>query len=226
MTEKEWLACADPMPMLKCLRGKASDRKARLFIVACCRRVWHAFDDEDYRQAAVEVAERHADGLADDDDLEASFWDLTDGEPHRAADCCTNLAVCAFDEPDDGVECALLAIFEATLHAYAEDYDHQEEIERAEGAAQAGLLRCIFADPSGEAAIAPSLRTATVVSLAEGVYEKRHLPGGELDQARLAVLSDALEEAGCDDEGILAHLRSPGPHVRGCWALDLILDKE
>jgi hypothetical protein len=48
------------------------------------------------------------------------------------------------------------------------------------------------------------------------------LHSGHLDNARLAVLSDALEEAGCDD-AILSHLRSPGPHVRGCWAVDLCL---
>ena len=41
----------------------------------------------------------------------------------------------------------------------------------------------------------------------------------------LTVLADALEEAGCTNADILLHLRSPGPHVRGCWALDLILGK-
>jgi hypothetical protein len=40
------------------------------------------------------------------------------------------------------------------------------------------------------------------------------------------VLADALEDAGCSDAGLLGHLRSPGPHVRGCWALDLVLGKE
>ena len=49
---------------------------------------------------------------------------------------------------------------------------------------------------------------------------------GHLDPVRLAILADALEEAGCNSIDILAHLRSPGPHVRGCWALDLILGKE
>jgi hypothetical protein len=48
---------------------------------------------------------------------------------------------------------------------------------------------------------------------------------GTLDNDRLAVLSDALEEAGCDDADLLDHLRSPGPHVRGCWVLDLLLGK-
>jgi len=62
--------------------------------------------------------------------------------------------------------------------------------------------------------------------------------GGTLDNARLAVLSDALEEAGCDDAGLLMHLRGEewhqpsggglckrptGPHWRGCWAVDCVL---
>jgi hypothetical protein len=62
-----------------------------------------------------------------------------------------------------------------------------------------------------------------VTSLAAGAYEERSLPSGHLDPLRLAVLADALEEAGCADGGLLGHLRAPGPHVRGCWALDLIL---
>jgi hypothetical protein len=48
---------------------------------------------------------------------------------------------------------------------------------------------------------------------------------GMLDPARLAVLADALEEVGCEDEQILAHLRGPGPHSRGCWVVDMLLGK-
>jgi hypothetical protein len=42
---------------------------------------------------------------------------------------------------------------------------------------------------------------------------------------RLPILADALEDAGCDSAKVLAHLRGEGPHVRGCWAVDLILGK-
>jgi hypothetical protein len=48
------------------------------------------------------------------------------------------------------------------------------------------------------------------------------LPRG-LDVARLAVLADALEDPGCADADLLSHLRGPGMHVRGCWAVDLLL---
>jgi hypothetical protein len=64
-----------------------------------------------------------------------------------------------------------------------------------------------------------------VVRLAQAAYEERHLPAGTLDDGRLAVLADALEEAGCTDTDIVGHLRGPGPHVRGCWPVDLCLGK-
>jgi hypothetical protein len=68
--------------------------------------------------------------------------------------------------------------------------------------------------------------TPTVNRLAEAAYEERSLPEGTLDAARLAILADALEDAGCTDTDILGHLREPGPHVRGCWAVDRVLAKE
>jgi hypothetical protein len=70
-----------------------------------------------------------------------------------------------------------------------------------------------------------ALRTPLVVSLAESAYQERLLPSGRLDRQRLAVLADALEEAGAGGD-LLAHMRSAGPHIRGCWAVDLVLGKE
>lgn len=67
--------------------------------------------------------------------------------------------------------------------------------------------------------------TPTVLSLARPAYDERRADG-TLFPDRLAVLADALEDAGCDNADVLRHLRSPGPHARGCWALDLTLGKE
>jgi hypothetical protein len=62
--------------------------------------------------------------------------------------------------------------------------------------------------------------------LAAAAYADRLLPSGQLDRAKLAVAADALEDAGCTDPELLGHLRGPGPQVRGCWAVDLVLGKE
>ncbi len=91
--------------------------------------------------------------------------------------------------------------------------------------AQAALLRDIVGNPYRPSTLAPVFQTPEVLTLARAAYGERGLPGGHLDPGRLAVLSDALEELGCEDDALLAHLRSPGPHVRGCWALDLIIGK-
>jgi hypothetical protein len=84
------------------------------------------------------------------------------------------------------------------------------------------LVRDAFAFPR-RGPFLDAWRTPTVVSLGRAAYDERQLPSGELAPDSLAVLSDALEESGFDDTAILDHLRSPGPHVRGGWALDLCL---
>ena len=62
MTEVEWFSCNDPEPMLRFLRGRVSERKLRLFAVACCRRVQHACpDDEQDAIRLVDLAESYAD---------------------------------------------------------------------------------------------------------------------------------------------------------------------
>jgi hypothetical protein len=68
-------------------------------------------------------------------------------------------------------------------------------------------------------------RDSLVVNLAKAAYDNRLLPSGHLDPARLAVLADALEDASCQEPQILEHLRGEGPHVRGCWVVDLLLGK-
>ena len=62
--------------------------------------------------------------------------------------------------------------------------------------------------------------------LAEAIYEARRLPEGTLDNAQLAILADALLDAGCENEALIQHCRSAGPHVLGCWAIDLVLGRE
>jgi hypothetical protein len=96
----------------------------------------------------------------------------------------------------------------------------------AESAHQSALARDIFGHPFQQTR---PLRTwtgwngGTVAKLAQAAYEHRELPAGLLNSTRLAILADALEEAGCDDQFVLGHLRSGGEHIRGCWAVDALL---
>lgn len=81
--------------------------------------------------------------------------------------------------------------------------------------------RCFCGNHFGPAPVEPAWlawNDGIVVKMAQGIYDDRAFD-------RQPVLTDALEEAGCDDADILAHCRQPGEHVRGCWVLDLFLGK-
>jgi hypothetical protein len=67
VNEADWQDSTDPQAMLDRLRGRASERKLRLFVGACCRRIGDALPPEG--RAAVAVAERLADGLASEPPL-------------------------------------------------------------------------------------------------------------------------------------------------------------
>jgi hypothetical protein len=90
--------------------------------------------------------------------------------------------------------------------------------ERLELTAHAGLLRDLFGNPFRPVTIDPTGLTPNVVMLARSFYHDRNFAG-------LPILADALEESGCTSPDLLDHLRGPGPHVLGCWALDTVLNK-
>jgi hypothetical protein len=105
---------------------------------------------------------------------------------------------------------------------YAGDEDPARDNELA---AQTALLHDIF---RAQPVIDPAWlrwRESTISRLSQAIYEERQLPSGNLDATRLAILGDALSEAGCSDEGIIEHLRKPGSHVRGCFAVDALLGR-
>jgi hypothetical protein len=92
----------------------------------------------------------------------------------------------------------------------------------AERDAQADLVRDIFGNPFRFPRFDPAWLTcndACAVKLAKGIYEERAFD-------RLPILADALEDAGCTDPDFLGHCRSAGRHVRGCWVIDRLLDKQ
>jgi hypothetical protein len=101
--------------------------------------------------------------------------------------------------------------------------------KQAEERVQAALLRDIFGNPFRPSPPLPPAVLAwsdrVVQRLAQAAYDERRLPEGTLNPSRLAILADALLDAGGEDESLLEHLRSPGPHVRGCWAVDAVLSR-
>jgi hypothetical protein len=217
MTEAEWLASTNPEAMLESLGRSASARKLRLFSCACCRRNWHHIWLPQCREA-VEVAERYADGDADADRLELAYQYADPGcyggrpTPQEGA-----LHVAARDPFEGAKNCASHSV---------DDLCPGGAHWASEFAAQAVLLRDIFGNPFHPVRLAPAWRSPTVMSLAQAAYDERLLPSGHLDPARLAVLADSLEEAGCSEQAVLDHLRHPGAHVRGCWSVDLLLARE
>jgi hypothetical protein len=85
---------------------------------------------------------------------------------------------------------------------------------------QAVFGRDIFPGPERDPVFLPKWRTSTVRDLAQVIYND-----GADD--RLPILADALMDAGCDSDDVLAHCRDlKQVHVRGCWVVDLVLDKE
>jgi hypothetical protein len=225
MTEAEWISCADPRLMLGFLRGRAGDRKLRLFAVACCRRIWDLLPDERCR-SALEIAERFADGLTSLETLREAHWG----------------AILSYDSYYDHDESARFTGRESAAAAVAGacwiDKDGHLGLDdvvdncyglgrlstgwrnggRIEFLRQCRDIRDIFGDPFRTLRLAPAWLTSEVVTIACTMYDAR-------DFDRLPELADALQRGGCDDAALLAHCHATRTHVRGCWALDAVLGK-
>jgi hypothetical protein len=92
-------------------------------------------------------------------------------------------------------------------------------VSHGETVIHADLLRDIFGNPFRSVALDRAWLTSTVVALARGIYADRAFD-------RMTILADALQDAGCDNEDVLNHCRVEGPHVRGCWVIDLLTGRE
>jgi hypothetical protein len=201
MTEAEWRACKDHREMMYFLRGKAGVRKLQLFACACCRRAPYR-----HQVHPIEMLEGYADRRVKRKDAMAAVKAAVRGGGINAY-------------------CEWL-FWRAKCHQGA-DIASAFCVDEAEGAT---LLRDIFGPlPFRPVAADPawmSWNGGAVIKLAQAAYDERHLPAGTLDNARLAVLADALEESGCTEETILGHLRGGSEHYRGCFVVDALLGKE
>lgn len=227
MDEATWLSCSDPTPMLEFLRGKASERKLRLFACACAWRVCFSEQDrQSYYCNAVAVSEAFADDNATAQDLSAAVDVSGPGEYAMPLNIPSVTAPRGY-EYDAAKEAIVEAIDSSSLHVDSVSGFWRSTRER-EQAVLARLLGDIFGNPFRSVAVDDAWRTwndGTVVKLAQAIYDERQLPSGHLDTGRLAILADALEDAGCQNADILDHCRKDQVHVRGCWLLDVILAK-
>jgi hypothetical protein len=229
-------------------RVPGGKRRLALFRCACCRAVWNLLDDERCRRA-IEVSERAADGEAKRAELRAAHQEAqqasgaadqhlheaapqgTSSPTWRAAFPCSAArraaAWAASTSFDMRVTHIVTMSAVSSRWAVVPEGPHSlraAEVRKEGEQAQAALLRDIFGNPFrvlwefDRALLA--WNGGTIERLVKAVYRERQLPAGTLDGTRLAVLADALEEAGCQQQEILSHLRGPQSHVRGCWVLD------
>src|SRR5262245_58417848 len=229
MTEAQWLGSADPFPILQWAWAHLSDRRGRLLACAACRHVAHLLTDP-RTTGALDVVERFADGEATPGELEAAHKGATKAQnaQRRKALLFAYAAVMDASAPwrdrTTGLGMTSGALTKAVQAKVLEaeprlGYAHLQRDRPGAFAPMADLVREVAGNPFRPTAAAPAWLTPTVTALARQMYESR-------DFSPMPILADAMQDAGCDNTDILDHCRSPGPHVRGCWVVDLVLGKE
>lgn len=228
MTEHEWLTAEVPWQVVNFARERAGGRKLRLFSCACCRSVLNEFAPGIAERSLV-AAELYADGEIKGDAVEVAARTLV--ATARGANRDDRLAgsgylsylleacrfACFLSDPgavsQSAALCAARAAADLPLNL-ASNYEPPELLR--EFAEQCELLRCIVGNPFAPVAFDPAWRTSDAVALAQSMYESR-------DFTAMPILADALQEAGCENEQILAHCRDAREHARGCWVCDALL---
>ena len=249
MSEWDWVTGNSPRGMLSYLRDRLSERKRRLFACACCHMVRHLIVDERSWQA-VELAERHADGLVSATELDAAaevangiYLDREDPVRCRAAEAAFRSAITStFAEElwqlDLVWSDAALALEGHALET-SSGLGPEETREMLENWCEAWggsgePMGWTDPDPSAEMAnvlrciLGNPFRPATLDPAWRTSTVVALATGIYDDRAfdRLPILADALQDAGCTSDDILNHCRDAGPHARGCWVVDLVLGKQ
>ena len=219
MTEAEWLTATNPHHLLWHW-GKDGPKSRRVLLlgVACCR-LFADFLVAPQTQAALDGLEDLADltDLTDQKKLRRSVerqavrgchWADRVAEKYRIP----AMAVSMLASLDH------LNLFDNVVYYLRQVAEREGDLTSADRRL-VGLIRDIFGNPFRPVVFDPGCRTSTVLGLARPMYESR-------DFAPMPILADALQDAGCDNAGVLAHCRDPqGTHVRGCWVVDLLLGK-
>lgn len=228
MNEEQWLAATAPGPMLDYLDGKATGRKLRLIACGSVRRHWSLLRYRAPREA-VELAERFAEAKATDEEVaemaervNASAADAPLFEQAAYLAAAATLEAPALEAARRACELARQQAAHEAVWELPPGHDEARAARlasEAEGRAQADVVREAIGNPFRVVALSPAWLLAgngIVGSLARLFEEEGRF--GELP-----FLADALLDVGCSDEALLGHLGRPRGHVRGCWALDLLL---
>jgi hypothetical protein len=192
--------------------GLLKARKARLFACGCFRLVWSDVRCPQVR-VAVELTEGRADRQVSEQELQQHRYP-TGGVPIDSLDHRLQIAVQSL--VISNMKPGYVA-WEVRTAADAPRYGPNRYSEGCRP--QADLLRDIFGTPFRPPVLQPAWLTSTDISLARQMYDTR-------DFAAMPILADALQDAGCDGDGLLTHCRGPGPHVRGCHVADAVLGKK
>ncbi len=237
ITEDEWLTAKTVIDLDLYRSAKHQHRKWRLFGTACCRRAMNLFPDPRL-DAVADAAEQFADSTLTWDDVKRVRQILTAvrkelgekfGPDEARIDIVRALDDATQKKPLDALGACRHAEYAfaaaVRIHLSGDDRHTPETRARwqatlkAEDQEQVRLAHDIFGNPFRPVAVAPEWRTSDSVGLAQAIYAGRTFHD-------LPVLADALEEAGCDAAELLAHCRDTTlTHVRGCWAVDLVLGK-
>ena len=211
MTGGEWEVCDDIEAMLHSLNRLSSitpgRRKLALFACGCCRQIWQCLTNQRSREFVV-LAERFADQGVNED---LAFRARVVGGAYALAPAALALDVSTGRRELNTTTLALEAARAASRCAA-----NTRLVVK-----QCGICRDIFGNPFRPVAVDPAWlawRNGTVAKLAQTIYDDRRFD-------LLQILADALQEAGCTNADILQHCHAPGPHVRGCWVVDLLLGK-
>jgi hypothetical protein len=236
MTDEQWLNSDEIPHLIDYVYRKASRRKLQLTAVAACRQLMHLLVDSRSRHA-VELAEKFADGLTTPEELasaEEGAKAVVQAFQHErsqatgpvgalamartyAADAARHL-IPPHSHPNGVLMSAYLAATWDPARRHPEQTQPAPATTLKVRVRQAALVQCVLADSLRTVAFDAAWRTQDVLALAEVIYEERAFD-------RMPILGDALEEAGCPDAAILGHCRENGPHARGCWVVDRILNK-
>jgi hypothetical protein len=232
MTEDEWLAPETSFDdLLREEEGLVSDRQKRLFVCACVRQAWGLLEEP--CQALIDIAERFADRQAGRSELERAWsqgWVVVHLALGNLANRAAVLAastrpLLSRDEIRNACNLACQGMVDEAAWAYLRGLlavEEYRDLEPAVRDAQEALFRDIVGNPFRQVRVKPAWLTwndALVVRLAGEIYDERRW-------AEMPILGDALEDAGCVSADILEHCHGPGPHTRGCWVVDAILERK